>query len=46
MEPQTPGMNTLDDQATFTRLAERHRRELQVHCYGPGKRARRKTTRT
>ena len=33
MDPQTPSMDTLDDQATFTRLAERHRRELQVHCY-------------
>jgi RNA polymerase sigma-70 factor, ECF subfamily len=23
----------LDDQATFEALAERHRRELQLHCY-------------
>ena len=33
MEPLNPSIGTLHDVAAFTRAAERHRRELQVHCY-------------
>ena len=33
MDPQNPHIGTLHDVAAFTRAAERHRRELQVHCY-------------